>query len=155
MSSPSLSDSPGIFKVGCNVAGAILENRPKVKFLQNSSDFFSSFIYFYVPSNLLNQRSATVGFYFVLGSRTTKEVSKRSEDTKQNGRQNPAIGVVPGKFIINFVVLCIIVSYVTVWFWFMLLEGSLCIFIYDMHTHVLLFCSFLLFFLFFSILVNV
>ena len=38
-------------------------------------------------------------------------------------------------------VLCIIVSYVTVWFWFMLLEGSMCIFIYDMHTHVLLFCS--------------
>ena len=49
--------------------------------------------------------------------------------------------MVTGKFIINFVVLCIIVSYVTVWFWFMLLEGSMCIFIYDMHTHVLLFCS--------------
>uniref|UniRef100_A0A1X7TL40 Uncharacterized protein n=1 Tax=Amphimedon queenslandica TaxID=400682 RepID=A0A1X7TL40_AMPQE len=40
MSSPSLSDSPGTFKVDSNVAGAFLENRPKFKFLQNSSDFF-------------------------------------------------------------------------------------------------------------------
>ena len=40
MSSPSLSDSPGTFKVDRNVAGAILDNRPKFKSLQNSSDFF-------------------------------------------------------------------------------------------------------------------
>ena len=48
MSSPSLSDSPGTFKVDCNVAGAFLETRPKFNFLQNSSDFFfflSSFFY--------------------------------------------------------------------------------------------------------------
>ena len=37
MSSLSLSDSPGTYKVDCNVAGEILDNRPK---LQNSSDFF-------------------------------------------------------------------------------------------------------------------
>ena len=43
MSSPSLSDSTGTFKVDCNVAGTFLENRPKFKFLQNSSDFFFFF----------------------------------------------------------------------------------------------------------------
>ena len=66
MSSPSLSDSPSTFKVDCNVAGAFLENRPKFKFLQNSSDFFfflSSF--FYHHGNLLDQRTARVGFYII------------------------------------------------------------------------------------------
>ena len=43
MSSPSLSDSPGIFKVDRNVAGAILDNWPKFKSLQNSSEFFFFF----------------------------------------------------------------------------------------------------------------
>ena len=62
MSSPSLSDSPGTFKVDCNVAGAFLENRPKFKFLQNSS-VLSSF--FYHHGNLLNQRAAQVGFYII------------------------------------------------------------------------------------------
>ena len=66
MSSPSLIDSPSTFKVDCNVVGALLENRPKFKFLQNSSDFFfflSSF--FYHHGNLLNQESARVGFYII------------------------------------------------------------------------------------------
>ena len=40
---PSLSNSPGTFRVDCNVAGAFLENRPKFNFLQNSSDFFFFF----------------------------------------------------------------------------------------------------------------
>ena len=40
ISSPSLSDSPSTFKVDCNVVEAFLENRPKFKFLQNSSHFF-------------------------------------------------------------------------------------------------------------------
>ena len=64
MSSPSLSDSPGTFKVDCNVAGAFVENRPKFKFLQNSSDF-SCFIFFYQHGNLLCQESARVGFYII------------------------------------------------------------------------------------------
>ena len=42
MSSPSLSDSPGTFKVDRNVTGAILDNRPKFKSLQNSSDHLLS-----------------------------------------------------------------------------------------------------------------
>ena len=54
MSSPSLSDSPGTFKVDCNVAGAFVENRPKFKFLL-----------FYQHGNLLCQESARVGFYII------------------------------------------------------------------------------------------
>ena len=61
MSSPSLSDSPSTYKVDCNVVGALLENRPKFKFLQNSSDFF----FFHLLGNLLNQESARVGFYII------------------------------------------------------------------------------------------
>ena len=67
MSSPSLSDSPGIFKVDCSVAGAFLENRPK--FRQISAKFFRlfllSFIFFYQHGNLLNHRTARVGFYII------------------------------------------------------------------------------------------
>ena len=67
MSSPSLSDSPGTFKVDCNVAGAFLENRPKFKFF---AKFFRLFLlllssFFYQHGNLLNQRAAQVGFYII------------------------------------------------------------------------------------------
>ena len=67
MSSPSLSDSPGTFKVDCNVVETFLKNRPKFKFLQNSSDFFFFFLssFFYQHGNLLNQRTARVGFYII------------------------------------------------------------------------------------------
>ena len=79
MSSPSLSDSPGTFKV---VAGAFLENRPKFKFLQNSSSFI-----FYRPSNLLNQRTAQVGFYIILlclGQGPQRWFQKISKDREVN-----------------------------------------------------------------------
>ena len=66
MSSPSLSDSTGTFKVGCNVVGTILENRPKI---QISAKFFRLFLLlsslFYQHGNLLNQESAQVGFYII------------------------------------------------------------------------------------------
>ena len=51
MSSPSLSDSPGT-KVDCNVAGGILDNRPKFKILKK---FF----------NLLSQETALDGLYTI------------------------------------------------------------------------------------------
>ena len=92
MSSPLLSDSTDTFIVDCNVAGALLESRPKFKFLQNSSDFFFflSFIFFYQHGNLLSQESARVGFYIIplcLGQGLYKWLSK---DKGQNGRHNPA-----------------------------------------------------------------
>ena len=78
MSSPSLSDSPGTFKVDCNVAGAFLENRPKFKFLQN----FFSCIFFYQHGNLLSQESARVGFYIIplcLGQGLDKWLQKEAK----------------------------------------------------------------------------
>ena len=82
MSSTSLSDSPGTFKVGCNVAGDFLENRPKFR------------LFLYRHDNLLNQRTARVGFYSILCAwvKDHKVLSKRSKDRAQNGRQNPAAG---------------------------------------------------------------
>ena len=92
MSSPSLSDSPGTFKVVCNVAGALLENRPKFKFLQNSSDFFFFHLLLSTRKSFKpqNRSSWLLHHSFVLGSRTGQVVSKRSKDREQNGRQNPA-----------------------------------------------------------------
>ena len=93
MSSPSLSDSPSTFKVNCNVAGAFLENRPKFKFLQNSSDLF----FLVSPQKSFKPESCSswlLHHSFVLGSRTGQVVSKRSKDREQNGRQNPAADTV-------------------------------------------------------------
>ena len=65
MSSPLLSDSPSTFKVDCNVAGAFLENRPKFKFLQNSSDFFFFFFFFHLLLYTGYYITAQVGFYII------------------------------------------------------------------------------------------
>ena len=93
MSSPSLSDSPGIFKVNCSVAGAFLENRPKFKFLQNSSSFFHLLLSTRKSFKPQNRSSWLLHHSFVLGSRTGNVSSKRSKDREQNGRQNPAAGI--------------------------------------------------------------
>ena len=94
MSSPSLRDSPGTFKVDCNVVGAFLENRPKFKFLQNSSDFFFFFFHLLLSTGKSfkpGKRSSWLLHHsFVLGSRTVQVASKRSKDKEQNGRHNPA-----------------------------------------------------------------
>ena len=90
MSSPSLSDSPSTYKVDCNVVGALLENRPKFKFLQNSSDFFFFHLLSTRKSFKPGKRSSWLLHHsFVLGSRTGNVTSKRSKDKEQNGRQNP------------------------------------------------------------------
>ena len=79
-----LSDSPGTFKVDCNVEGAFLTNRPKVQIF---AKFFRLFLL--STSSIVrkpeNCSSWLLHHSFVLGSRTTKVTSKRSKDRGQNG----------------------------------------------------------------------
>ena len=83
MSSPSLSGSPGTFKVDCNVAGAFLENRPKFKFLP---DFFFFFHLSSISTIIfLTSTPLKLAFTSFLCAwvRTTKVVSKRSNNREQ------------------------------------------------------------------------
>ena len=82
MSSASLSDSPGIFKVDCNVVATFLENRPKFKFLQNSSDFFF-FFHLLSTRKSLNQGTARASFLCAwVKDRTSGFKKKQGQRTK-------------------------------------------------------------------------